>query len=65
MTLSPSTRLLAEFAAERRWTFVDPWDGMRVDGRWTAGLSDDGIHPTADAAKDAGTVLARAIRAAA
>jgi len=56
---------LSSFAAERRWTFVDPWDGMRVDGRWGDGLSDDGIHPTADAAKRAATVLARAIRDAA
>jgi lysophospholipase L1-like esterase len=58
-------KALGEFTADRGWTFVDPWDGMRVDGRWDVGLSDDGIHPTADAARSAATVLARAIREAA
>jgi hypothetical protein len=53
---------LVEFAAERDWTFVDPWAEMRVDGVWDEGLSEDGIHPTADAAKEAGAVLAQAIR---
>ena len=56
---------LSTFAGERGWTFVDPWDDMRVDGRWDVGLSEDGIHPTADAAKDAATALGRAIRDAA
>jgi hypothetical protein len=57
--------VLSSFASERRWTFVDPWDGMRVEGRWVTGLSDDGIHPNADAARDAAAVLGRAIREAA
>ncbi len=53
---------LVEFAAERDWMFVDPWAAMRVDGVWDEGLSGDGIHPTADAAKEAAAVLTQAIR---
>ncbi len=53
---------LVEFAADRGWAFVDPWAAMRVDGVWDEGLSEDGIHPTADAAKAAGAVLTQAIR---
>ena len=53
---------LVEFAADRGWAFVDPWAAMRVDGVWDEGLSEDGIHPTADAAKAAGAVISGAIR---
>jgi len=53
---------LVEFAAESGWAFVDPWVEMRVDGVWGEGLSVDGIHPTADAAKSAGAVISGAIR---
>ncbi len=53
---------LAEFAADRGWAFVDPWVAMRVDGAWDEGLTEDGIHPTADAAKEAGAVIGQAIR---
>jgi hypothetical protein len=35
---------------------------MRVDGVWQDGLSVDGIHPTADAAKAAGEIISGAIR---
>jgi hypothetical protein len=53
---------LVEFATDRGWTFVDPWVAMRVEGAWDEGLSQDGIHPTADAAKEAGAVIGQAIR---
>jgi lysophospholipase L1-like esterase len=53
---------LEAFAGERGWSWVDPWEGMGVDGVWAGGLSSDGIHPTADAAADAGEIMAAAIR---
>ena len=53
---------LVEHAADRGWAFVDPWAAMRVDGVWQDGLSIDGIHPTADAAKAAGEIISGAIR---
>jgi hypothetical protein len=53
---------LVEHAADRGWAFVDPWAAMRVDGVWAEGLSIDGIHPTADAAKTAGEIISGAIR---
>jgi len=52
---------LTAFAADRDWGFVDPWADMRVEGAWDDGLSVDGIHPTADAAKTAGALISQAI----
>jgi hypothetical protein len=53
---------LAAHVADRGWAFVDPWEDMRVAGVWGEGLSDDGIHPTAEVAKKAGAVIGQAIR---
>ena len=49
---------LAELAAEQGWQLVDSAAGVRTtDGQWLAGLSEDGIHPTATAAAVIGTTV--------
>jgi lysophospholipase L1-like esterase len=53
---------LEAFVESREWGWVDPWDGMRDGGAWVAGLSGDGVHPTAGAARDAGAIIVAAIR---
>jgi hypothetical protein len=53
---------LERHAADRGWGFLDPWVDYRADGKWVAGFSGDGIHPTADAAQVAGGLIAAAIR---
>lgn len=38
---------LAAFAAQQGWSFMDPWQGVRqADGRYGAGQTIEGIHPT-------------------
>jgi lysophospholipase L1-like esterase len=41
---------LRVLAAERGWRFVDPWEGVGVDGTYLPEASGDGIHPGAEAA---------------
>jgi lysophospholipase L1-like esterase len=54
---------LAALASERDWVWIDPWVDLRDGDGWVDGTTSDGIHPTADAAKVAGTAVAAAIRA--
>ncbi|MGY1606858.1 SGNH/GDSL hydrolase family protein [Geodermatophilus sp. SYSU D00700] len=56
---------LRQVATEQGWVFTDPWAGVAQDGRWVAGASSDGVHPTQEVADEVGcsirtTVLARA-----
>lgn len=47
------------------WYWVDPWTQYRTpEGRWRAGCSGDGIHPTAPVGTTAGEWLRHLIRAA-
>jgi lysophospholipase L1-like esterase len=43
---------LATLAHREGWQLVDPMESVRDDeGRWQPGMSDDGVHPTAEAAQ--------------
>jgi lysophospholipase L1-like esterase len=54
---------LSALASERGWVWIDPWVDLRDGDGWVDGSTSDGVHPTADAAKVAGTAIAAAIRA--
>jgi hypothetical protein len=45
---------LRHLAASQGWRLVDPWVAVDTGGRWAAGASRDGIHPTPDVAADVG-----------
>jgi lysophospholipase L1-like esterase len=49
---------LAELAQRSGWQFVDPMSGVRgSDGGWLPGDTDDGVHPTAAAARVIGAAI--------
>lgn len=53
---------LRQLAAQKGWTFVDPWAALRrADGRWVAGATVDGTHPTARSGAIAGAALRAAV----
>jgi len=53
---------LSGYATAMGWQFVDPWTEVRADdGRYLAGCSADGIHPTPDAARITGTAMRAAL----
>jgi lysophospholipase L1-like esterase len=53
---------LAQFAATRGWTFIDPWTSMRAtDGRWILGFTIEGIHPTAQGQLRVGAAISAAL----
>ncbi len=53
---------LRQLAAQKGWTFVDPWSSLRkADGRWVAGATVDGTHPTARSGAIAGAALRAAV----
>ena len=54
---------LAALAAQQGWTFVDPMAPVSIDGRWVAGMTHDGIHPTATGAQLIGTGIRQALLA--
>lgn len=61
-TATPAARTafnarLARLAAAEGWHHVDPWTAVASAGAFTAGSSDDGIHPTPAAARSAGRVI--------
>ena len=57
---------LRDLAARSGWSFVDPWRSVRAtDGRWVAGATGDGIHPTFWSGAAAGMVIRRTILAVA
>ena len=54
---------LPELAEREGWQFVDPLVDVRAaDGSWLAGMSDDGVHPTQQAAELIGLRLGAAVR---
>ncbi|MFC9919613.1 SGNH/GDSL hydrolase family protein [Agromyces binzhouensis] len=54
---------LDDLASDRGWRFVDAAAGLRTaDGRFGAGMSSDGVHPTADGARILGAAIAAALR---
>jgi lysophospholipase L1-like esterase len=52
-------RQLADLAAAQGWRYVDPWEGISVDGAYAPGTSADGVHPTQEVAD----VVGRRLRA--
>lgn len=57
--------VLREHASEAGYSFVDPWDPVRTSGaRFAANATPDGVHPTPDAARQAGERMRAAIIAA-
>jgi lysophospholipase L1-like esterase len=49
---------LPGLARSAGWEFVDPMTGIRAaDGQWLPGMSDDGVHPDAAAARLIGHAL--------
>jgi acyl-CoA thioesterase-1 len=42
---------LEALAREQGWKFFDPWWGISVEGRYLAGGSPDGVHPTVTVAE--------------
>jgi len=53
---------LEELASARGWSYVDGSAGVRdVDNRYLEGLTKDGVHPTAEAAKIIGTGVREAL----
>lgn len=53
---------LRQLAAQKGWTFVDPWATLRTsNGRWVAGATVDGTHPTARSGAIAGAALRAAV----
>ncbi|RXZ48340.1 SGNH/GDSL hydrolase family protein, partial [Agromyces binzhouensis] len=54
---------LDDLARDLGWRFVDAAAGVRTsDGRFGAGMSSDGLHPTADGARVIGAAIAAALR---
>ncbi|WP_170860982.1 SGNH/GDSL hydrolase family protein [Trujillonella endophytica] len=54
-------RSLAGLAAEQGWAFADPWEPVTVGGRYRAGSTLDGVHPTPRVAAEVGTRLRAAL----
>jgi lysophospholipase L1-like esterase len=54
---------LAALATEQGWTYVDPMPAVAADGRWLAGMSFDGIHPTPEGARLIGAGIRTAVLA--
>jgi lysophospholipase L1-like esterase len=52
---------LADLSQEQGWEFVDPWVTVSQGGAWVPGTSPDGIHPTPEAAAQAGAVIRVAV----
>ncbi|HKH08212.1 MAG TPA: SGNH/GDSL hydrolase family protein, partial [Agromyces sp.] len=54
---------LDDLAADRGWRFVDASAGLRTaDGRFTEGMSSDGLHPSVEGARVLGEAIATALR---
>ncbi len=54
---------LADLAGRSGWTYLDPWGRFHAGGAFAPGASEDGTHPTATVAADAGTRIGRALAA--
>ncbi|GAA4139780.1 GDSL-type esterase/lipase family protein [Leifsonia shinshuensis] len=53
---------LADLAGRSGWVWVDPWTSLRApDGRWVAGATLDGVHPTAASGAVAGEAIRTAV----
>ncbi|WP_158041234.1 GDSL-type esterase/lipase family protein [Kocuria sp. CNJ-770] len=52
---------LREYAQKQGWTWVDAAASIRDGDRYQEGLTEDGIHPTAEGAKILGNTLEKAI----
>ena len=52
---------LADLAGQRGWTYLDPWADVDAGGAFTAGASEDGVHPTAAVATDVGDRIGRSL----
>lgn len=54
---------LEHLAGDRGWRFVDACAGLRTaDGRFSDGMSSDGLHPSADGARVLGEAIAAELR---
>ncbi len=54
---------LDDLAGDRGWRFVDASAGLRTaDGRFSDGMSSDGLHPSVDGARVLGEAIAAALR---
>lgn len=54
---------LADLAAQRGWTYLDPWPDVDAGGAFTPGAAEDGVHPTPDVAAATGRRIGRALAA--
>ena len=52
---------LEALAAERGWDFVEPARGLAQGGRFQAGMTDDGVHPTAEGSRLLGEAMREAV----
>ena len=54
---------LHDLAGDRGWRFVDASAGLRTaDGRFSDGMSSDGLHPSVDGARVLGEAIAAGLR---